>query len=198
MSHRSHCRSHRCRRQRQQCCVPKSLPCIVGPFIPYTSIQAGVNVNPNTGGPDLAQPLAFEPQRLINTLTPPALDFNRPPGFSIASGPYTHANASFTALITRIFDPVRPVVFALRAYIHYRGTPASTPMTRILNLEAKVRLSLAANGPVEAAVNSVPLENGGIPAGGPHVIITLFEMSSSPGGTLAVQLNVYASLQLLR
>lgn len=192
--------SHRCRRPRKHCCVSNRLPCITGPFIPYTALGATISVNAGTGAPLFAEALAFSAFSLSGILVPPTLATgSNNSGFAIASGPYTHANAALTVVVSGIHDPVPPgpVSFSLRTYIHYRGTPLSTPMTRILSLDGTVS-TLAVDGVVEAGVNSARLENGGIPQGGPHVIITLLEMSTSSPGDLGVSVNIYASLQLLR
>lgn len=125
-------------------------------------------------------------------------------GFAVATGPYTRANASLF-VVSGPTAPVftNPIVLNLTFSVNlYAGTsPTLTLAPPFLTLQIPIA-SPAAFPPNFILTTTTTLNqalvNGGVPAGGPYVILAQAFVTSATGELdIAVDLGLSGSLQLL-
>lgn len=180
-----------------------------GPFIAY-DIGGGipaVGVSTNSSGDTLAilflnfgfsassnggSPTNFDPRVVVGGLAPGC-------SFSIATGPYPRANASFTFFLSQNGPTVPGVVLHFRVYRN-AAAGSSAPLTQILDLSAPVPPNIilppvGTTFAITAVANNTPL---GIPSGGPYSIVATLELTGPPSEVGFVLTGLGgASLELL-
>lgn len=174
------------------------LPGDLGPFVSYGN-DSFLTLSTNADGTsDTVQIVAFGSDLSLTGGVPSFLTpLNVGYGFALATGPYLHANASLFAINFFIVPLAAPITLHLQIFRNtYTGTTPDLALTPLLSVDIPIA-TLNLNEVFTTSVQDAALNLGGVPSGGPYVILAVLSITSATPQAVNMSLGMAGSLQLL-